>query len=226
MTAITLQSQMTAAEVKARIVEVGEHEKISKAMIAQVALECLAHAVQHGDITLTTDLIQNVTAGNRTAIVLLFKETTAFSYNQREKAFGKKDKADAETLAEKEKSLQTFLTKYQGNIWAWYEKTKEDKIVSAKFNEKALIKQLGAYLAEKGLSAFDDNFQTILARAQGAAVQEHHKVTLINARVSELMETLNLDKDVATMQAEKDYDAGRLTATAANDQPAAEQAAA
>lgn len=212
---IELNSTMSAAQVRERIAEVAAHESISKTMISQISLECLAHAIQHGDITVTTDLIQGLTPANRTAVVMLFKETTAFGYNVKEKAFGKKNKLTAEEQTAKDAALETFLTKYQGNIWAWYEKTKEDKIVSLKFNEKAFVKSLTAYLAEKGLTEFDENFTRLLGNAQNQAKVELVKAGLVAARIEELV-ALGLDKDVAKMQAEKDYDAGKLSAPVAN----------
>lgn len=207
---VSLTSTMTAAQVRERIAEVAAHEAISKTMIANISLECLAHALQHGDITVTTDLIKGLTPANRTAVVMLFKETTAFAYNVKDKAFGKKNKLTIEEQTAKDAALETFMTKYQGNIWAWYEKTKEDKIVSLKFNEKAFVKSLTAYLAEKGLTEFDENFTRLLGNAQNQAKVELAKTGLVNARIEELV-ALGLDKDVAKMQAEKDYDAGKLT---------------
>lgn len=203
-----IKSTMKAAQVLEQIGVVAAHEKISKVLVAEIAAETLAHACEHGDITLVNKLLPVLTPANRTAVVLLFKECTLFAYDVKAKQFGKKNKADADKAAAVEEQLKAFVEQYQSNLWAWYEAEKADKIESAKFSEVALKKQILAYLATKGsFDGLDEVIETAKADATKAnTLKEAHQ-----AKVDQLVAmgmTAKEAKSIADAMA-KD---GRLTA--------------
>ncbi|UIW10477.1 hypothetical protein PQC38_gp001 [Aeromonas phage BUCT695] len=215
-------STKTAAEVNAQIAVVGEHESRSKVLVGQAAFEVLAHAIQHGDISLANNLINVVTPANRTAIVLLLKECTEFKYNTKEKKFDGKDKTlDDDAKLERMAALEMFVRPadlankvkgFGGDLWAWFEATKEkDAVTVYKFNEKAMIKQMMNYLKANNLSDFDTGFEEILNKAKDEAKKEASTVDLIAARVTELV-GFGLDKKLAEQQAAKDLADGKLVA--------------
>lgn len=163
---MTLQAKLTSVQVVEQIAVVAAHEKISKALVGDIAAEVLAHATQHGDITLVNKLLPVLTPANRSAVVLLIKECTTHQYNVKEKQFGKKDK-DAEKVAFAVEQLTAFIEKYNSCLWAWYEAEKAEKIETAKFSDQAFAKMVANYLIVNG--SFE-GFDGIVAQAKSAAV--------------------------------------------------------
>lgn len=162
-----LETKMTAVQVVEQIAVVGAHEKLSKVLVGEIAAEVLAHATQHGDITLVNKLLPVLTPANRSAVVLLVKECTTHQYNVKEKQFGKKDK-DAEKVTLAAEKLAEFVEKYNACLWAWYEGEKADKIETAKFSDAAFAKMVANYLAVKGsFEGFDEVVNNAKKAAEG-----------------------------------------------------------
>lgn len=178
-----LETKMTAVEVVEQIAKVAAHEKLSKVLVGDIAAEVLAHATQHGDITLVNKLLPVLTPANRTAVVLLVKECTTHQYNVKEKQFGKKDK-DAEKVAFAAEQLAAFVEKYNSCLWAWYEAEKAEKIETAKFSDQAFAKMVANYLIVNG--SFD-GFDAIVNQAKGAAEGVKAVQDKAAAKVAELV---------------------------------------
>lgn len=194
-----------------------EHEKISRAIIGNAAAITLQHAWEHSNPALATKLVQAVTPANRTAIVLLMKECTSFTYDSKAKAFGKLSKEAASEKNSKLDKLAEFFEKYEGDLWKWFEKTKEDKIVEFKFNEQSLVKQLAGVFATNG--GFTEQAEALIAQAKAKAAKMVQSQGAINARISELVEA-GISADLAKKQAQLDLENGKLIipdTVAAND---------
>ena len=205
MTAITISATMSKEDAIARIETLAELERVTKSEIAVLANEAVAYLWNHGTIDIVNRLVSAITPANRTAVVLLVKEVTSFSYDQKEKRFtGLSSHAKSEKEDKLEK-LSKYMTTYQGNIWVWFETTKEKKIVEFKFNEQALVKQLAGWLASKG--EFGTDFEALLAKAKTAAQKELDKAAYIAERVKHWVSN-GLDMELATKAAEKDFDNG------------------
>ena len=205
MTAITISATMSKEDAIARIETLAELERVTKSEIAVLANEAVAYLWNHGTIDIVNRLVSAITPANRTAVVLLVKEVTSFSYDQKEKRFtGLSSHAKSEKEDKLEK-LSKYMTTYQGNIWVWFETTKEKKIVEFKFNEQALVKQLAGWLASKG--EFGTDFEALLAKAKTAAQKELDKAAYIAERVKHWVAG-GLDMELATKAAEKDFDNG------------------
>lgn len=205
MTNITISATMSKEDAIARIETLAELERVTKSEIAVLANEAVAYLWNHGTIDIVNRLISAITPANRTAVVLLVKEVTSFSYDQKEKRFtGLSSHAKSEKEDKLEK-LSKYMTTYQGNIWVWFETTKEKKIVEFKFNEQALVKQLAGWLASKG--EFGTDFEALLAKAKTAAQKELDKAAYIAERVKHWVAG-GLDMELATKAAEKDFDNG------------------
>lgn len=205
MTAITISATMSKEDAIARIETLAELERVTKSEIAVLANEAVAYLWNHGTIDIVNRLVSAITPANRTAVVLLVKEVTSFSYDQKEKRFtGLSSHAKSEKEDKLDK-LAKYMTTYQGNIWVWFETTKEKKIVEFKFNEQALVKQLAGWLASKG--EFGTDFEALLAKAKTAAQKELDKAAYIAERVKHWVAG-GLDMELATKAAEKDFDNG------------------
>lgn len=205
MTAITISATMSKEDAIARIETLAELERVTKSEIAVLANEAVAYLWNHGTIDIVNRLVSAITPANRTAVVLLVKEVTSFSYDQKEKRFtGLSSHAKSEK-EDKLAKLNKYMTIYQGNIWVWFETTKEKKIVEFKFNEQALVKQLAGWLASKG--EFGTDFEALLAKAKTAAQKELDKAAYIAERVKHWVAG-GLDMELATKAAEKDFDNG------------------
>lgn len=178
-----LESKMTSVQVVEQIAIVAAHEKLSKTLVGEIAAEVLAHATQHGDITLVNKLLPVLTPANRSAVVLLVKECTTHQYNVKEKQFGKKDK-DAEKVAFAAEQLLAFVEKYNSCLWAWYEAEKAEKIETAKFSDQAFAKMVANYLIVNG--SFE-GFDTLVGQAKSAAEGVKAVKDKANAKQEELV---------------------------------------
>lgn len=205
MTNIAISATMSKEDAIARIETLAELERVTKSEIAVLANEAVAYLWNHGTIDIVNRLVSAITPANRTAVVLLVKEVTSFSYDQKEKRFtGLSSHAKSEK-EDKLAKLNKYMTTYQGNIWVWFETTKEKKIVEFKFNEQALVKQLAGWLASKG--EFGTDFEALLVKAKAAAQKELDKAAYIAERVKHWVAG-GLDMELATKAAEKDFDNG------------------
>lgn len=205
MTAITISATMSKEDAIARIETLAELERVTKSEIAVLANEAVAYLWNHGTIDIVNRLVSAITPANRTAVVLLVKEVTSFSYDQKEKRFTSLSSHAKSEKEDKLEKLSKYMTTYQGNIWVWFETTKEKKIVEFKFNEQALVKQLAGWLASKG--EFGTDFEALLAKAKTAAQKELDKAAYIAERVKHWVSN-GLDMELATKAAEKDFDNG------------------
>ena len=187
---------------------IGEHEKVSRVIIGEAAAVTLQHAWEHGNPSLASKLIQAVTPANRVAILLLFKECTSFEYDKKGKVFGKLSKnAKAEKEGKLEK-LSEFFEKYDGDLWTWFEKTKEDKIVEFKFSEQSLIKALAGLFATNG--GFNEQAENIISQAKAKAAKVVQAQGVIQSRIEELV-SVGISRDLAKKQAEIDLENGIIT---------------
>lgn len=202
---ITISATMTKEDAFSRIDTLAELERVTKAEIAVLANEAVAYLWNHATIDVVNRLVAAITPANRTAVVLLVKEVTSYSYDQKEKRFTGLSTHAKNEKAEKLAKLDIYMTKFSGNIWTWFESTKEKKIVEFKFNEQALIKQLAGWMASKG--DFGPEFDALLVKAKAAAKKELDKAAYIAERVKHWMSG-GLDMELATKAAEKDFDNG------------------
>ena len=199
----------TDSQILADIAAIEVHEKTSRIVIGEAAGLVLQHCWNHGNAVLATKLVQAVTPANRAAIVLLMKECTSFIYDKKTHSFGK---LSPDAKKEKEKKLEmtnTFFEKYQGDIFAWFEKTKEAKIVEFKFNENNLVKALAGLFAEKG-GEFTDEALAIIEAGKAKAIKMVKSQNVITARTNELVE-MGIDRNLAEKQAKADLENGKIT---------------
>lgn len=205
MTNISISATMSKEDAIARIETLAELERVTKSEIAVLANEAVAYLWNHGTIDIVNRLVAAITPANRTAVVLLVKEVTSYSYDQKEKRFTGLSSHSKSEKEDKLAKLNKYMTAYQGNIWVWFETTKEKKIVEFKFNEQALVKQLAGWLASKG--EFGSDFEALLVKAKTAAQKELDKAAYIAERVKHWVSG-GLDMELATKAAEKDFDNG------------------
>lgn len=193
-----------------RIETLAEVEKTTKAEVSILAHEALSQIVEHGNNGIANRLLLAVTPANRTALALLFKEVTAFPYDAKTKQLKNK----GTMTPEKEAKLEAFVEKYNCDLWAWYEATKEDKILAVKFDENKLISAISAFFAEKainGVEVSDDEVGNMMTAAIAKGKAAAAKLIATQNRVTELV-SLGIDAKVAKKQAEIDFDNGKLTA--------------
>lgn len=198
------------ASTFSRIETLAEVEKTTKAEVSTLAHEALCQIVEHGNNGIANRLLLAVTPANRTALALLFKEVTAFPYDAKTKQLKNK----GTVTPEKEAKLEAFVEKYNCDLWAWYESTKEDKILSVKFDENKLISALSAFFAEKainGVEVSDDEVGNMMTAAIAKGKAAAAKLVATQNRVAELV-AIGIDAKVAKKQAEIDFDNGKLTA--------------
>lgn len=199
----------TDAQIMADIAAIEVHEKTSRIVIGEAAAVVLQHCWNHGNASLATKLVQAVTPANRAAIVLLMKECTSFVFDKKTYSFGK---LSPNAKAEKEKKLEAtnvFFDKYQGDVFTWFEKTKEPKILEFKFNENNLVKALAGLFAEKG-GEFTEEALAIIEAGKAKAAKMVKSQGIINARVNELVE-MGIDRALAEKQAKADLENGKIT---------------
>lgn len=184
----------TQAEVRTMIAAFGEHEKLTRAMFVPLAFEVLAHAVEHGDISLVNETLPQITPANKTTLIRLVMETTEFAYSKKEGKFTGKDKAlDSNDKAERARNLIKFIEQYKGDIFAWYEGEKADKDTAPAFNKAQLIRMLGLYLKEERQA------EAKKAEAEG---REPVEITF-DAAVGELVAEVKADTEKALTEAEQ-----------------------
>ena len=196
-------------QIIANIQAIEAHEKVSRQVIREAAAIVLQHAWNHSNAAMATKLVQAVTPANRAAIVLLMKECTSFVYDKKGKSFGKLSPKAKEEKEGKLSATSAFFEKYEGDVFTWFEKTKEDKITEFKFNENGLIKALAGLFAEKGMS-FGEEATAIIEAAKVKAAQMVKSQGVLDNRVAELV-GMGIDKKLAMAQAKADLDNGKIT---------------
>ena len=199
----------TDDQIVANIQAIEAHEKVSRQVIREAAAIVLQHAWNHSNPAMATKLVQAVTPANRAAIVLLMKECTSFTYDKKNKSFGKLSPKAKEEKESKVAATTAFFDKYDGDVFTWFEKTKEDKITEFKFNENGLIKALAGLFAEKG-NQFGEEATAIIEAAKVKAAHMVKSQGAIENRVAELVE-LGIDKKLAQQQAKADLENGKIT---------------
>ena len=199
----------TDDQIVANIQAIEAHEKVSRQVIREAAAIVLQHAWNHSNPAMATKLVQAVTPANRAAIVLLMKECTSFTYDKKAKSFGKLSPKAKEEKESKVAATTAFFDKYDGDVFTWFEKTKEDKITEFKFNENGLIKALAGLFAEKG-NQFGEEATAIIEAAKVKAAHMVKSQGAIENRVAELVE-LGIDKKLAQQQAKADLENGKIT---------------
>lgn len=77
-------------EIRTDIGNLKEAERLSKGLVASLAVDCLAYMHEHGQSGLLNELMLVLTPAHKKAVVAFFKEFSGFVYDKEEESFTKK----------------------------------------------------------------------------------------------------------------------------------------
>lgn len=165
--------------IDARIESLNNAEKIVREELRSLSRDVLYALHEHGNIEVVNKVVQaNLTAVNRKAIIVFFKEWTGFHYDDAAKMFTKKNKAQYDNV--KESCLIALNEDPHWNFWSWAER---EIVVEAKgFDPKKVTKFIENQMkkAEKDGFKQADVIRAILA----AGIEVDALVEILDAQAN------------------------------------------
>lgn len=164
------------AIIRADIAKLGDAEKITKGLVASLAIDCLDFIHEHGQSAVMNELALVLSPANKKAVLAFFKKFSGFQWNKEEESFTKKMKPvhDKDGLVTKDPYTDAKLAftefKESGNsFWTWFNaQNKVDKNTEASPIDLAKLTK------------------TVKAAAEKAQKQGVSKVAVFNAVVSDV----------------------------------------
>lgn len=180
---IVITSTLSAAQLAEKIEQVTQAEKITKAGLSVLSRELLAHAYEHGDVTLINSLMGTDESGSfrltpmnwRTA-AMYFNHFVAFTSNYEKdvQAYARKGQGNRQALVFNKKSkskydrllptVHAWLADPTNDLWAWADDnvSMEDKQIDYLKNiandiSKAMDEEKGNHTALEVLATIVDN---------------------------------------------------------------------
>lgn len=140
--------------IEAQIVELGNHERITKALIAQTAVDCLEHLHEHGQQALCNKMLLVLTPANAKAVFKFFKAFSGFAMSK-EEGMTKKIKPIMEgELVKKDIYVECTIAfrdfvQSGGNFWLWWNaQNKMPKPEASKLDLKKVTEQVKKFAAK------------------------------------------------------------------------------